>query len=127
MATIVTPVAGMIAGCLASWLVVARLSGGAAGPELPYGMLGPLVAVVGTWIAVVRAHAADPASVTGVMIRAFVLKLVFFGLYVTVMMTTLGLDPRRFVISFAAYFLMLYLVEAMLLQRLFTRRLGDTR
>lgn len=117
----------MIAGCLASWLVIAGVSDGALGRELPYGMLAPLVAVVATWIVVVRAHQADPASVTGVMIRAFVLKLVFFGAYVTAMMTVVGLDPRRFVISFAAYFLMLYLVEAMLLQRLFTRRLGESR
>jgi len=117
----------MVAGCLISWLVVASVSNGAAGRELVFGMLAPLVAVAGTWIVVVRAHRANPAGVTSVMITAFVVKMVFFGVYVTLMMTVVGLDPVRFVVSFAAYFLTLYLVEAVLLQRLFTRSLRESR
>jgi len=122
-----TPVTGMVAGCLLSWLVVALVERGAAGPELPLGMLGPLAAVVATWVLVVRAHRADPARVTPLMIRAFVAKMVFFGLYVTVMLAVVALDPARFVVSFAAYFLLLYGVEAVLLQRLFTGALGASR
>jgi len=121
------PVAGMVAGCLVSWLVVVAVSGDAAGREVPLGMLGPLVAVVATWILVVRAHRADPAGVTAVMMKAFAAKMAFFAVYVVVMMAFVRVDPMRFVVSFAGYFLVLYLVEAVLLQRLFTRGLQESR
>lgn len=121
-----TPVAGMVAGCLVSWLVLALVVP-ETGPELPAGMFGPLVAVVATWILVVRAHRANPAGVTSVMLQAFVTKMVFFAGYVTAMLAGFGLDPARFVMSFAAYFLVLYTVEAVLLQRLFSGALGASR
>jgi hypothetical protein len=122
-----TPVTGMVVGCLGSWLLVVAVSGGAAGREVPLGMIGPLLAVVATWIVVVRAHRADPAGVTAVMMKAFAAKMVFFAVYVVAMMAFVRVDPMRFVISFACYFLVLYLAEAVLLQRLFTRGLQESR
>lgn len=114
-----TPVTGMVAGCLVSWLAVSLAFPDLA-PEVAAGMAGPLLAVVVTWMLVVRAHRANPAGVTPVMMQAFIAKMVFFALYVTAMLAGLGLDPARFAISFAVYFLVLYTVEAVLLQRLFS-------
>jgi hypothetical protein len=117
----------MVAGCLASWLLVALVAPGLTTRELPFGALGPLAAVVATWAVVVRAHRLDPAGVTPILIKAFVAKAVFFGLYVTLMLAVVGLDPVRFVVSFSAYFLLLYAAQAVMLQRLFTGALHAAR
>ena len=53
------------------------------------------------------------------MIAAFAVKMVFFGAYVAVMLRRLSLRPVPFVVSFTAYFIALYLIEALSLQRLF--------
>ena len=52
------------------------------------------------------------------MMTALVLKMVFFGVYVGVMLRGLSLRPVPFVVSFAAYFIALHAMEAMFLRRL---------
>ena len=47
--------------------------------------------------------------------------LQFFGAYVAVMLEVIGLRPTVFVVSFTSYFIALYLIEALLLRRLFTK------
>lgn len=115
-----TPVWWMVGGSVASWLVVAALPGVAGKVEVLLGMLGPLAATVGTWVLVARTHRSNPELLTPRMIRAFGVKMVFFGAYVTVMLTMVSLRPIPFVISFTTYFIALYLVVALFLQRLFS-------
>ena len=107
----------MVGAAAVSWLAVSGVAR-TLNPELFWGMAGPLVTTVGTWIAVVRTHAAAPERLTGVMMIGFALKAVFFGVYVVVMLRVLALRPVPFVVSFTAYFIALYAMEALLLRRL---------
>ena len=75
----------------------ARSRGRACIPESLLGMLGPLVSAVATWVVVARTYAAAPERLTGVLVTAFALKVVFFGAYVAVMLRVLALRPVPFV------------------------------
>jgi hypothetical protein len=61
---------------------------------------------------------AAPERLAGVMMTGFALKAVFFGVYVVVMLRVMMLRPVPFVVSFTAYFITLYAMEALLLRRL---------
>jgi hypothetical protein len=58
------------------------------------------------------------------MAAAFAAKMVFFGAYVVVMLRLLALRPVPFIVSFAACFIALHLIEGFSLRRLFA---GDAR
>ena len=119
MKFVVTLTASCIAAAGAA-VGVAALAGvtGIAGAVFG-GMIGPLLAVAATWIVVVQTHRVNPVAVTGVMVSAFMVKALFFAAYCVAMIKVFGLDVRTFGISFAAFFIALYAVEAALLARLF--------
>ena len=100
-----------------SWLAISGIAS-TLNPELFWGMAGPLVTTVGTWIAVARTRAAAPERLHGVMMTGFALKVVFFGVYVVVMLRLLAMRPIPFVVSFTGYFIALYAMEALFLRRL---------
>ena len=112
-----TPIVWMVGVGLIAWLAIGTLEPG-LDPELGWGMAGPLVATVGTWIAVRRTHAAAPERLQGVMVMGFVLKAVFFGTYVVVMLRVLAARPVPFIASFTGFFIVLYAIEALFLNRL---------
>src|SRR6266508_2173774 len=114
--------AWMVAGSVASWLIVAAIVGLRAGGDVLLGMLAPLVAATVSWILTERTWRRDPSRVTGLMLGAFGVKAVFFGAYVAVMIKGAGLRPVPFVAGFTGYFIALYLVEALLLRRMFAAR-----
>ena len=89
------------------------------GREVWLGMLGPLMVVSGTWVLTERVYKADPARVTPVVITAFAGKLVFFGAYVALAIGILGVQPMPFAASFTGYFVVLHMIEALLMKRLF--------
>jgi hypothetical protein len=89
------------------------------------GLLGPLVAVLVTWVMVSRTFRRDPARVTNLMLGAFLAKLLFFAAYVIVMIKVLAVEPVAFAVTFTAAFIALYAIEALMLARLFRR--GATR
>ena len=109
----------MVAAGVGSWLAVSLLLDSRTRLEVLCGMIGPLVAVGGSWILIERTHLRNPQSVTARMIMAFGFKFVFFGAYLTVMLRGLSLRPGPFVASFVCYVVGLYLIEALYLQRLF--------
>ena len=113
----VTPLLWMTGLCAGAWLVLVAVAPD-LNPEALLGMLGPLVSALTTWVVVARAVAV-PERVTGVMVTGLAVKMVFFGVYVTVMLRVLSLRPVPFVTSFTAYFSGLYLMEALYLRRLF--------
>jgi hypothetical protein len=84
-----------------------------------FGVMGPLLAVIVTWIVVKRTWHAKPELLTGVMVAGLAGKMVFFGAYVAVMLTVLSLSPVPFVASFTTSFIALYAIEAVWMQRLF--------
>jgi hypothetical protein len=85
-------------------------------------MLGPLFAAVVSWVLMDRASRAGSGRLTSVMMTAFFAKMVFFGTYVVAVMRVPGLELRPFAVSFTAYFVALYAVEAWLIQGLSSRR-----
>src|SRR5262245_41435131 len=108
----------IVAGSVASWLAVAAAVERRTAVEALLGMLAPLAAVCASWVAIERTWRRGPKRLTTVMIGAFGAKLLFFGVYVALMIEVAGVRPRPFGFSFAGYFIALYLVEAVLLQRL---------
>jgi hypothetical protein len=111
----------MIGAAVLSWLAVVAVPGVESAREVLFGMLAPLAGAVGTWVVVARTYPSRPERLTGLMMAAFGGKLVFFGVYVTVMLKVLALRPVPFVISFTTYFIALHVFEAWCLQRLFQR------
>lgn len=114
----------MAAGCFASALLVAGASGGAGRRtwrEVVLGMLAPLAAASVSWVLTERTYRREPERLTGLMMTGFAVKMVLFGAYVAVMLKVVGVRPKPFVASFTAYFIALYVTEALLMRRLFSR------
>jgi hypothetical protein len=101
-----------------SALAASVLAGAAFEREIVLGMAGPLAIVTGSWILTEWTYRRDPASLTALMMAGFAGKMVVFGAYVAVMLKVLALRPGPFVASFTGYFIALYVVEALALQRL---------
>ena len=113
------PVGWMVGASVVSWLVVARMAGAGANPEVLYGMLGPLVVAAVSWIVIERTYTSNPERLTGVMVQGLAIKAVFFGAYVVSMLRVIGLRPVPFVVSFTSYFIALHVTEALFMRRLF--------
>jgi hypothetical protein len=90
--------------------------------DVAAGMGAPLAAAAGTWLLVERGARTNPAGVTSLMMAAFFVKLVLFGVYVVVMMRGVRVAPVPFIASFTTSFVGLYVAEALLMRRLFTHR-----
>src|SRR5687768_5442627 len=71
-------VAWMTAFCAASAATVAVIVDPVARPAVVAGMLGPLVAVAASWLAVERAFQRNPAQVSGLIMSAFLVKAIGF-------------------------------------------------
>jgi hypothetical protein len=108
----------MLAGSLAAVVALRVWLGAEAGPDLVFGFLGPFVAAAVSWIAMERRYRSRPETLTGLMITAFVAKMLFIGAYVTVVLVTSAVRPVPFAISFTSFFLALHIAEAIGLYRL---------
>jgi hypothetical protein len=109
----------MIAGSVLSAAVASVAGGGRVAAEIWLGMLAPLVVAGATWTAIHRIYRMSPERLTGLMMKAFVGKLVFFGAYVALVIGVMRLQPIPFIVSFTAYFIALNLIEALCMKRLF--------
>jgi len=110
-----------------SWLGLAALMGEAANPEVLYGMAGPLAATAGTWIMAARTYESNPERLTSMMVVGLAVKAVFFAVYVVLILRVLNARPGPFMVSFTAYFVTLYGMEALFLQRLFADGIRSVR
>jgi hypothetical protein len=108
----------MIAGSAGSSCVAAALLGMETAPAVWLGMLGPLAAAAGAWIAIERAYRRRPEAVTNLMMKAFVAKMVFFAAYMILLIGGDFVRPVPFAVSFTAYFLALQITVAVALRRL---------
>ena len=116
------PVTYMAAASVMSWIGAAVIVDRRTSLEIFFGMLGPLVAVSGTWFLAAWAYRERPGELTGLMSAAFILKMIFFAAYVALMLRVINFRPVPFVVSFTVYFIGLYLMEALYLKRLFSER-----
>lgn len=116
-----SPLAGMAGASVAcSAALVLMLPGEDGRGAVLVGMAGPLAAAASTWVLVVRVHQRAPDQVSAVMIKLFAAKLVLFGAYVAVAVTQLSAgDVVPFVVSFTCHYILLHLMEALYLRRLF--------
>lgn len=114
----------MLAGATLSAFGIGVFLGDEKTPDLRLavwlGMLGPLMATLCAMVAVTRAYRRNPASLTGALIAAFVVKMVFFGGYVALVLKAGWVRPGPFAASFTGYFLALHMIEAIRLRRLVT-------
>ena len=110
----------MVGASALGWLALLAVAGPDGWRAVTVGTLGPLVATVVSWLAIVRVHARAPGQVQGTMLRFFGAKVVFFGAFVTAAVMWLALGTRMFAVSFAAQYIMLHFMEAFYLHRLFT-------
>jgi hypothetical protein len=116
------PIVGMVAAGVGSWAATALILDRQTRVEVLFGMLGPLAAVCATWLIAVWAYRQHPRQMTSLMTAAFLLKMVFFAAYVGVMLRVAGVHPIPFIASFTSFFIVLYLMEALYLKRLFSKR-----
>ena len=114
------PVAWMVGASLAVWLAATAIVGTRTSLDVLAGMVGPLVVATSTLVMTERTYRRHPERLTALMITAFGVKMVFFGVYVAVALMALPVRPIPFVTSFIGYFIGLYLIEALYLRRLFT-------
>ena len=110
----------MTAASLAAAAAAIAVAGRETGADVLLGMLAPLGAAGVSWVLTERTYKRDPQQLTGVMIGAFGVKMLFFGAYVALMIKVVGVHPVPFVASFTGYFIALYLTEALLMRRLFS-------
>jgi hypothetical protein len=114
----VAPLVWMVGGSLASCAMIIAAAGSSVAPEIAFGMAGPLAGAAVTWVVLERTHVFAPERVTQVMIAAFGVKMLLFGVYVALVLTALALRPAPFMASFVGYYITLHLVEAGFLKRL---------
>ena len=100
-------------------VVSAAVLGARFGREVWLGMFAPLIVVSATWVLTERVYRARPENLTSVMMAAFAGKLLFFGAYVGAAIAVLSVRPVPFAASFTAYFIVLNVIEALWLKRLF--------
>jgi hypothetical protein len=108
----------MLTGSVVSSLILIILLGSMTGIAILIGMLGPLAAAIVSWIAMERQYKQSPEGLTGLMLKAFTIKVTFFAFYVGVLLSIGWVQPIPFAISFLGYFLSLHTVEAIGLRRL---------
>jgi hypothetical protein len=116
------PVAYMAGLSAASWVVAAVIVERRTSIEILFGMLGPLFVACGTWLLTSWVYKERPTELNGLMVTAFFLKMVFFATYVAAMLRVMQFRLVPFIVSFTAYFIVLYLMEALYLRRLFSER-----
>ena len=116
----------LVVVCVASCgLCTAMLApGGAAAVFL--GMAAPLGVGLATIRLVEQTARSGIQRLTGRMTTAFVVKIVFYAAYVSIVLGALAVDPIPFAISFTLYFVALQITEALYFNTLWTR-LGRDR
>jgi hypothetical protein len=81
-------------------------------------MVGPLVAIAGTWGLVEYTRRRAPQAMLPRMIWAFGAKMLFLAAYMLAAIRGIGLQPVPFLASFVGYFVVFYAVEAFHLKRI---------
>jgi hypothetical protein len=112
----------IVAASIGGWTAVVLAGGPAA--ESFFGMLGPLVAVVSTVLVVEWTQRQNPSRIGSVLVGAFGVKMLFFGVYVAVVTQLLNLELVAFVTSFLLFFMPLYAAQAVLVRGVTLRQVS---
>ncbi|NQU28947.1 MAG: hypothetical protein HQ528_11710 [Candidatus Marinimicrobia bacterium] len=87
--------------------------------DIFWGMFGPWLVGLITLIIVKQAYDKDPESVTALMMKSFLGKMIFYGVYITLLILFAALQKVQFIISFTVYFIVLHIIEALYFQAIF--------
>ncbi|MFQ6614332.1 MAG: hypothetical protein ACE5D1_05765, partial [Fidelibacterota bacterium] len=87
-----------------------------------WGMAGPLAMGILTVELVTWKLNHAPQELTGLMIRAFGMKMVFYAAYVVVILKFTALDGMTFILSFLVFFILLHILEALYFHAKFETR-----
>ena len=85
------------------------------------GMAAPLAVGLATILLVEHTARTDVRRLTGRMTIAFVVKMVFYALHVSIVIGVLRINPLPFTISFTLYFAALHVAEALHFKTLFSK------
>ena len=107
-----TPVRWMVLLSATSWLALIASTGGAFFLEFTAGMAAPLLVTIVSWSLVERTYRTRPERVTQILLTGFMIKAVFFGAYVVLMVRGLSVRPAPFALSLGGYFIALYAIQA---------------
>ncbi len=108
----------IIASCIGSWVLISLMFPQVT-VEILLGMLSPLLSALGTLILVDRTYRTAPQKLTSLMTQAFMGKMLFYGVYVSVILGFYSFQAVPFAVSFTVYFIGLHLTEALYFQALF--------
>ena len=108
----------IIASCIGSWALISLMFPQVT-VEIFLGMLSPLLLAIGTLILVARTYRTAPQKLTSLMTQAFMGKMLFYGVYVSVIVGFYSFQAVPFAVSFTVYFIGLHLTEALYFQSLF--------
>ncbi len=108
----------IIASCIGSWALISLMFPQVT-VEILLGMLSPLLSALGTLILVDRTYRKAPQKLTSLMTQAFMGKMLFYGVYVSVIVGFYSFQAVPFTVSFTLYFIGLHLTEALYFQALF--------
>ena len=89
--------------------------------EIFLGMLIPLLVAIGTIVLVERTYRKDAQRLTALMTKAFLGKMLLYGVYVAVIVGFYSFRPVPFAISLTVYFIGLHLAEALYFQTMFNK------
>ena len=84
--------------------------------ELFLGWSGPIVAGFTSQYFVTQAAKKYPYSITKTLTKGFVLKMVFYGLYIIIFFKLYSFKPIPFLCSFSGFFLGLHALEAVIIK-----------
>ncbi len=111
---------GCIVGlCVGSWGLVSLLVVPRTIAETFLGMIVPLLLAVGTTLLVERTYSREPAKLTARMTAAFLVKMLVYGIYISLIVGVFSFQAIPFVISLTVYFMGLHLAEALHFRAIF--------
>ena len=109
----------IVVSCLGSWGLVSLVVFPGVLVETFLGMVAPLLLAIVTVLMVERTYSREPAKLTVRMTKAFLGKMLFYGIYISLVLGVFLFQATPFIISFTVYFLGLHLAEALHFRVLF--------
>ncbi len=114
----------LVVVCVASWGLSTLVLPPATAAAALLGMAAPLALGVATVLLFDQTARTDIQRLTARLTGAFIAKMVFYPVYVTVVIGILAVDLVPFIVSFTVYFLALLITEALYLKALVAKTSG---
>ena len=86
--------------------------------EIFLGMLAPLLLSILSILWNENSFKKDSQKLTNTLIKSFMVRAVFFAVYLILIFTYYDFEQIPFIISFTSFFMIFYVVEALFLQKL---------